>query len=121
MVATMTWLTDSEYLCHKWPRIWSTFMTYHWVCSWSNTTGATSGAGTAYPSGAPSSPPVFLRGLCCSFFSFLCSGLLIVVCHFVHCVVCPSSIYGFWLPLWYLHTLLVTVCCELSLMASSKA
>jgi len=25
---------------------------------------------------------------------------------FGHCVVCPS-IYGFWLPLWYLHTLLV--------------
>ena len=22
-----------------------------------------------------------------------------------HCVVCPSSIYGFWLPLWYLQTL----------------
>jgi hypothetical protein len=26
---------------------------------------------------------------------------------FVHCVVCPSSIYGFWLPLWYLQTLLI--------------
>ena len=25
---------------------------------------------------------------------------------FVHCVVCSSSIYGFWLPLWYLQTLL---------------
>ena len=25
---------------------------------------------------------------------------------FCHCVVCPSSIYGFWLPLWYLQTLL---------------
>jgi hypothetical protein len=24
-----------------------------------------------------------------------------------HCVVCSSSIYGFWLPLWYLQTLLV--------------
>ena len=23
-----------------------------------------------------------------------------------HCVVCSSSIYGFWLPLWYLQTLL---------------
>ena len=38
---------------------------------------------------------------------------------FGHCVVCPSSIYGFWLPLWYLLTLLVktpssscTVCCS---------
>ena len=26
---------------------------------------------------------------------------------FGHCVVCPSSICGFWLPLWYLQTLLV--------------
>ena len=26
---------------------------------------------------------------------------------FGHCVVCSSSIYGFWLPLWYLQTLLV--------------
>ena len=25
---------------------------------------------------------------------------------FSHCVVCCSSIYGFWLPLWYLQTLL---------------
>ena len=24
-----------------------------------------------------------------------------------HCVVCFSSIYGFWLPLWYLQTLLI--------------
>ena len=30
----------------------------------------------------------------CTFFSF------------GHCVVCSSSIYGFWLPLWYLQTLL---------------
>ena len=27
---------------------------------------------------------------------------------FGRCVVCSSSIYGFWLPLWYLQTLLVT-------------
>ena len=28
-------------------------------------------------------------------------------CSFGHCVVCSSSIYGFWLPLWYLQTLIV--------------
>jgi hypothetical protein len=28
---------------------------------------------------------------------------------FVHCVVCSSSIYGFWLPLWYLQTLLLSL------------
>jgi hypothetical protein len=27
---------------------------------------------------------------------------------FGHCVVCSSSIYGLWLPLWYLQTLLLT-------------
>jgi hypothetical protein len=28
---------------------------------------------------------------------------------FGHCVVCSSSKYGFWLPLWYLQTLLLTI------------
>jgi hypothetical protein len=28
---------------------------------------------------------------------------------FGHCVVCPSSICGFWLPLWYLQILLTSV------------
>jgi hypothetical protein len=36
---------------------------------------------------------------CLSFFTF----------SFGHCVVCSSSIYGFWLPLWYLQTLLNTM------------
>ena len=34
---------------------------------------------------------------CLSFCTFFC-----------HCVVCSSSIYGFWLPLWYLQTLLLS-------------
>jgi hypothetical protein len=39
----MTWITDTEYLFHKWPRlcftcrkhfpILSSFMAYHWVCN----------------------------------------------------------------------------------------
>jgi len=36
-------------------------MTYHQVCNWINTTGATSGEGTAYLSGHLSSPSVFSR------------------------------------------------------------
>ena len=41
------------------------------------------------------------------FFYFLCSILQTIVCSFVpflfgHCIVCPSSIYSFRLPLWYL-------------------
>ena len=31
---------------------------------------------------------------------------LFVLFSFGHCVVCPSSVYGFWLPLWYLQTVL---------------
>jgi len=37
----------------------SSFMTYHRVCNYINTTGVTSGAGTAYPSGAPGFTPGF--------------------------------------------------------------
>ena len=68
-VATMIWLTAMEYLCHKWPRICTTcrkhfpvlssFMTYHHVCNKINTTSATSGAGTAHPSGAPKFTPCY--------------------------------------------------------------
>jgi len=38
-------------------------MTYHRVCNYINTTGATSGAGTAYPSGAHEFTPGF-SGVC---------------------------------------------------------
>ena len=69
-----------------------------------------------------SSPPVFIRVL-------VTRSLVLYVCFvdlclyfytfsFGHCIVCSSSIYGFWLPLWYLQTLLNgvaiqnnTVCC----------
>ena len=27
---------------------------------------------------------------------------------FGHCIVCPSSLYGFWLPIWYLQTFLLS-------------
>jgi len=40
-------------------QVLSSFMTYHQVCNWSNMTGATSGAGIAYPSGAPDFTPGF--------------------------------------------------------------
>jgi len=39
---------------------------------------------------------VYFLDLCLSFCTF----------SFGHCTVCSSSIYGFWLPLWYLQTLL---------------
>ena len=58
----MTWLTVTEYLCHKWPQICSicpealpgVFLIHDLsrACNYSNTTGATSGAGTVYDSEA---------------------------------------------------------------------
>jgi hypothetical protein len=59
---TMTWLTVTEYLCHKLPWICSVcrdhnpglsfFMTSHRVCNNNNTTPCTTcGAGITYPSG----------------------------------------------------------------------
>jgi hypothetical protein len=40
----------------------SSFMTYHWVCNWTNTTGSTSRAGTDYASGGTQVRPQFLVG-----------------------------------------------------------
>ena len=55
-----------------------------------------------------SSPPVFsevrVQILC-----FVDRCLSFCTFSFGHCVVCSSSIYGFWLHLWYLQTLLVLV------------
>ena len=48
-----------------------------------------------------------LVGSCYSIFSFMWYVLYIVVCTFGHCAVCLSSIYGIWLSLWYLQTLLL--------------
>jgi hypothetical protein len=58
-----------------------------------------------------SSPPVFsgvrvTRSLVlCVCFGDRC--LSFCTFYFGHCVVCSSSIYGFWLPLWYLQSLLI--------------
>ena len=66
-----------------------------------NTTGATCGAGSAYPSGAPEITPSFLGGSCCLFFSFLCC--VCYCCLFVffilgHGVVSLFSIFEFDCP-----------------------
>ena len=123
-VATMTWLTVMVYMCHKSPRICSTcrehfpvlssFMTYHRVCNYINTTGATSGAGTACPSGAPEFTLGF-SGVRVTRSLVLCvcfvDGCLSFCPYYLsHCVVCPTSIYWFWLPLWYIQNLTLTPC-----------
>ena len=60
-----------------------------------------------------SSPPVFsgvhvTRSLVL-YVCFVDRCLSFCTFSFGHCVVCSSSIYGFWLPLWYLQTLLTIV------------
>ena len=73
----MTWLTVTEYICHRWPWLWSNcrknfmalslYMTYHRICNWSNTSGVvTSGEETIYPSGAHEFTPGVWWGSCCS-------------------------------------------------------
>ena len=72
--------------------------------------GATSGVGTAYPSEVPDFTPGFYWGR-------VARSLVLCVCFvdrclsfctfsFGHCVVCSFTIYEFWLPFWYLQTLL---------------
>jgi hypothetical protein len=65
----MTWLIVTEYRVsvsqmtidkfHLSQTLPSSFPIHHQVCNYSNTTGATSGEGTAYPSGATEFNPVF--------------------------------------------------------------
>ena len=111
------------YMCHKWPRICSTcrkhfsvfsfFMTYHRACNWKNITGATSGSGTAYTSGAHEfTPSLAISGVhssCYAIVRFMCMlcRSLFVLLSFNHCVVGPPPDYGFWLPLWYLQILII--------------
>jgi hypothetical protein len=46
--------------------------------------------------------------LCCLFFFYL-QILITPLVSFGHCVVCSSSIYRFWLPLWYLLVIVLSV------------
>jgi hypothetical protein len=49
--------------------------------------------------------------VCCSLVLYVCfvdRCLSFCTFSFDHCVVCSSSMYGFWLLLWYLQTFLVT-------------
>jgi hypothetical protein len=95
----MAWLTVLEYLCHKWPWIYSTCRKHFPVLS------SFTGYITRLTRWVPlveqelltlpehlSSPPVF-SGVRVTRSLALCD-----------CVVCSSLIYGFWLPLWYLQT-----------------
>jgi hypothetical protein len=57
---------------------------------------------------------IFFRGSYYSIFSFICMFcrslfVLLYFFSFGHCVVCSSSIYRFWLPLWYLVFIVLSV------------
>ena len=106
-----------EYLCHKWQRICSTCRK-HFPHSWL-ITGRVTRLTRPVPlveqevltlPEHPSSPSV-LRGVRVSrslvlYVCFVDCGLSFCTFSFGHCVVCSSSIYGFWFPLWYIQTLL---------------
>ena len=82
------------------------------TCNKSNTTGATCGAGTAHPSGAPefthgfSAVRVARSLVFCVMFLDRCLSFCPV--SFGHCIVC-SLIYSFWLLLWYLLATVLSV------------
>jgi hypothetical protein len=55
---------------------------------------------------------LFSWPLCCLFvfdITILTTPLVSSIYSFDHCVVCSSSIYGFWLPLWCLQTLFLII------------
>jgi hypothetical protein len=63
--------------------------------------------------------PGFYWGSCCQIFSFLLEFCKSLFCSFsfAHCVVCPSSISGVWLPFCHLQTLL-KIYCAISMVIS---
>ena len=69
------------------------------MCSSYFLSGATSGAGTAYHSGAPEFTPVFsgvhVTRTLVLYVCFVDRCLFFYTFSFGHCVVCSSSIYGF--------------------------
>ena len=115
----MTWVTTMEYLCHKWPRICSTCRKHFPSFPHSR---LINGFVTILTQRVPiveqelltipehlSSPPVIsgvrvTRSLIL-YVCFVDRCLSVCTFSFGHCVVCSSSIYGFWLLLWYLQTL----------------
>ena len=104
---------------YKWPLICSTrrkyfpvlssFMTYSWVCILEYNHGRVPLVEQEWSPFLSSSR--FLVGFVLLIFLFFCVMFcrsLFVLFSFDHCVVCPFSIYVFWLPLWYPKTFLST-------------
>ena len=82
-------------------------MTYHQICNHSNTSDATSGAGTANLSGAPEFTLVFLRivslGKCFVFCVVFCRSLFVLLFFFLWPFYCLL-----FFKLWFMITTLVS-------------
>jgi hypothetical protein len=126
----MTWLTAMEYPRHKWPRICSTYRK-HFFRSFPRSWLITRFVTRLTPrvplvkqemltlSEHLRSPPVFsgvrvTRSLVL-YVCFVDHCLSFCTFSFGHCVFCFSSIYGFWLLLWYLKNLLINILPQSSL------
>ena len=59
-----------------------------------------------HPSSSPGLRVVRVAQSLCVVF---CRSLCFLLCLFDHYIVCLSLIYGFWLPLWYLLTIVLSV------------
>ena len=84
---------------------------YQRLCNKSNTTDSRYRAGTTYPSGAPEVTPIY-SGYRVARSLVICvvfCRTLFVLFSFGHCVVCPFAFCSFWLPNWYLQTLILTI------------
>ena len=88
----------------------SHFMTCHRILNKRNMTGATSGTITTYHFRSLEYTPVFFCEVHVAQSLVLCGmfwGSLFIfysLSALNHCIVCPFSIYGLWLLLWYLQT-----------------
>ena len=115
MVVTMTWLAITEYLCYKWPRIcfFVAITIRSFPHSWLITGFVTIVTRRvphveqevnniqAHMSSTPYLGGVRIARPCGFYVMFYTSFLSVCPCSFCHCIICPSSIYGFWLSLWY--------------------
>jgi hypothetical protein len=111
-VLNLTETIDYGYvpLCRSHFQVLSSIMTYYRLCSLSKTTGALVEQELLILPEHLSSFRVF-SGVRVTRYLTLCVWFVdrcLSFCPFSfgYCVFYPSSIYGFWLPLWYLQTLL---------------
>ena len=112
----MTWLTVTEYLCHKLEKICSVCRNHNPVL-FAFMTYPHTGFVTRRTRRVPHAKqelftlPEHMRlPLVCSgvrvtrSLVFFVDSCLSLCPSFGLCIVCHSSIYGFWLPVWFLHT-----------------